>query len=118
MGVSCLAGLFWRTVLGNQVWLAALLAVAFSIIRMQFSSTLHRETLLCILKLSMVVKLNTSTCMSVRLRCTPHDAALVLSHIATAQKSLQEQAGMASLLQLHLSCVSEQLLQSEEHKDQ
>ena len=46
MGVSCLAGLFWRTVLGNQVWLAAPLGVAFSIMGMQLTATLHREALL------------------------------------------------------------------------
>ena len=45
MGVSCLAGLFWRTVLGNQVWLAASLGVASSIMGMQLSATLHREAL-------------------------------------------------------------------------
>ena len=50
MGVSCLAGLFWRTVLGNQVWLAASLGVAFSIMGMQLTATLHREALLYTLK--------------------------------------------------------------------
>ena len=55
MGVSCLAGLFWRTVLGDQVWLAASLAVAFSIMGMQLSATLHRETFLYILKHFMII---------------------------------------------------------------
>ncbi len=42
--MSCIAGLFWRTVLGQQVWLAASLAVSTSIMGMQLSATLHRKT--------------------------------------------------------------------------
>ena len=41
--MSCVAGLFWRTILGQQVWLAASLAVSTSIMGMQLSATLHRK---------------------------------------------------------------------------
>lgn len=64
MGVSCLAGLFWRTVLGNQVWLAASLGVAFAIMGMQLSATLHREALLYTLKHASIIWLVAVTCMS------------------------------------------------------
>ena len=69
MGVSCLAGLFWRTVLGNQVWLAASLGVAFSIMGMQLSATLHRETLWHTFKHFVIIELVPTTCIVVRLRC-------------------------------------------------
>lgn len=45
MVVSCMAGLFWRTILGTYVMVAAPLGVAFSIIGMQLTATLHRATL-------------------------------------------------------------------------
>ncbi len=45
MIISCAAGLFWRTLLGNHVWVAASLGVALSIVGMQVSATLHRAPL-------------------------------------------------------------------------
>lgn len=42
MMVSCVAGLFWRTMLGKYVWVSAPLAAAFSILGMQITATLHR----------------------------------------------------------------------------
>ncbi|CAK0733431.1 hypothetical protein CVIRNUC_000274 [Coccomyxa viridis] len=100
MGVSCLAGLFWRTVLGNQVWLAAPLGVAFSIMGMQLTATLHREALLhtfepVIITSSFRTMMTSShdssnewwTCISVRGCCLAHSTGLV-SSIAIDLKGL------------------------------
>ena len=93
MGVSCLAGLFWQTVLGNQVWLAALLGVAFSIMGMQLTATLHREALLYILQhvksSQLLLLISSSLTYSLRTKALAEDIAAWLTGQVWSSHKLQ-----------------------------